>query len=141
MLIGRGTAAAEKGYRVNYTLATQLVNELVEAADEKMLAKTVARYGRDSYRLAHTLAAQNCQESCDGQAVTSAEVWRAFAALSREVIAGEGGPAGQAMTVVISGASVTGTATCSFHCQAPLEAGITSSVLPRATSCASWDWV
>jgi NAD(P)-dependent dehydrogenase (short-subunit alcohol dehydrogenase family) len=30
------------------------------------------------------------------------------------VITGEGGPAGQAMTVVISGASVTGTATCSL---------------------------
>jgi len=40
------TAAAEKGFRVKYTLATRLVNELVEAADEKMLAKTTARYGR-----------------------------------------------------------------------------------------------
>ena len=46
LLIGLGTAAAEKGYRVKYTLATRLVNELVEAADEKMLAKTIARYGR-----------------------------------------------------------------------------------------------
>ncbi len=27
-------------------MATKLVNELVEAADEKMLAKTIARYGR-----------------------------------------------------------------------------------------------
>ena len=34
------------GFRVRYTLATKLVNELVEAADEKMLAKTIARYGR-----------------------------------------------------------------------------------------------
>ncbi len=31
---------------MKYTLATRLVNELVEAADEKMLAKTIARYGR-----------------------------------------------------------------------------------------------
>jgi DNA replication protein DnaC len=31
---------------VKYTLATTLVNELVEAADEKILAKTIARYGR-----------------------------------------------------------------------------------------------
>jgi DNA replication protein DnaC len=31
---------------VKYTLATKLVNELVEAADEKILAKTIARYGR-----------------------------------------------------------------------------------------------
>lgn len=46
LLIGIGTAAAEKGYRVKYTLATRLVNELVEAADEKVLAKTIARYGR-----------------------------------------------------------------------------------------------
>jgi len=40
------TAAAEAGFRVKYTLATKLVNELVEAADEKILAKTIARYGR-----------------------------------------------------------------------------------------------
>ncbi len=46
LLIGLGTAAAEAGYRVKYTLATKLVNELVEAADEKVLAKTIARYGR-----------------------------------------------------------------------------------------------
>ncbi len=41
-----GTAAADAGYRVKYTLATKLVNELVEAADERQLAKTIARYGR-----------------------------------------------------------------------------------------------
>ncbi|EDX20257.1 IS sequence [Streptomyces sp. Mg1] len=35
-----------KGHRVRYTLATKLVNELVEAADEKQLTKTIARYGR-----------------------------------------------------------------------------------------------
>ncbi|WP_242663664.1 ATP-binding protein [Mycobacterium syngnathidarum] len=46
LLIGMGTAAAEKGFRVKYTLATRLVNELVEAADEKQLARTIARYGR-----------------------------------------------------------------------------------------------
>ena len=46
LLIGLGTAAAEAGYRVKYTLATKLVNELVEAADDKQLAKTIARYGR-----------------------------------------------------------------------------------------------
>jgi hypothetical protein len=37
LLIGRGTAAAEKGFREKYTLATRLVNELVEATDEKTL--------------------------------------------------------------------------------------------------------
>ena len=41
-----GTEAAMAGYRVKYTLATQLANELVEAADEMTLAKTIARYGR-----------------------------------------------------------------------------------------------
>ena len=46
LLIGLGTAAAEQGYRVRYTLANRLVNELVEAADDKQLAKTIARYGR-----------------------------------------------------------------------------------------------
>ena len=46
LLIGLGTAAAESGYRVRYTLASRLVNELVEAADDKQLSKTIARYGR-----------------------------------------------------------------------------------------------
>lgn len=46
LLIGLGTPAAEQGYRVKYTLATRLVNELIGAADEKVLAKTIARYGR-----------------------------------------------------------------------------------------------
>lgn len=46
LLIGLGTAATEAGYRVRYSLATKLVNELVEAADEKVLAETIARYGR-----------------------------------------------------------------------------------------------
>jgi DNA replication protein DnaC len=46
LLIGLGTEAAMAGYRVRYVLATKLVNELVEAADDKMLAKTIARYGR-----------------------------------------------------------------------------------------------
>ncbi len=34
------------GYRVKYTLATRLFNELVEAAEEMILSKTIARYGR-----------------------------------------------------------------------------------------------
>jgi DNA replication protein DnaC len=46
LLIGLGTAAAEAGYRVRYTLASKLVNELVEAADDKQLSKTITRYGR-----------------------------------------------------------------------------------------------
>jgi DNA replication protein DnaC len=46
LLIALGTSAAEQGFRVRYTLATKLVNELVEAADDKQLARTIARYGR-----------------------------------------------------------------------------------------------
>jgi DNA replication protein DnaC len=46
LLIALGTEAAMKGFRVRYTLATKLVNELVEAADDKQLNKTIARYGR-----------------------------------------------------------------------------------------------
>ncbi|MGA4543435.1 IS21-like element helper ATPase IstB [Uniformispora flossi] len=46
LLIALGTEAAMAGHRVRYTLATKLVNELVEAADDKQLAKTIARYGR-----------------------------------------------------------------------------------------------
>lgn len=46
MLIALGPEAAMAGYRVKYVLATKLVNELVEAADEKQLSKTIARYGR-----------------------------------------------------------------------------------------------
>jgi DNA replication protein DnaC len=46
LLIVLGTEAAMNGYRVRYVLATKLFNELVEAADDKQLTKTIARYGR-----------------------------------------------------------------------------------------------
>jgi len=46
LLIALGTEAAMAGYRVRYVLAAKLVNELVEAADDKQLTKTIARYGR-----------------------------------------------------------------------------------------------
>ncbi len=46
LLIGLGTAAAEAGYRVRYTLASKLVDELAEAADDRQLSRTIARYGR-----------------------------------------------------------------------------------------------
>jgi DNA replication protein DnaC len=46
LLIALGTTAAQQGYRVRYTLAAKLVNELVEAADERQLSKTISRYGR-----------------------------------------------------------------------------------------------
>jgi DNA replication protein DnaC len=46
LLIGTGIAACETGRRVRYVTCAALVNELVEAADDRMLARTVARYGR-----------------------------------------------------------------------------------------------
>jgi DNA replication protein DnaC len=39
-------AACEEGLRVRYVTAAGLVNELAEAADERVLARTLARYGR-----------------------------------------------------------------------------------------------
>ena len=46
LLIGLGAAAAVAGHRVKYVLAARLVNELVEAADDRQLSRTIARYGR-----------------------------------------------------------------------------------------------
>ena len=46
LLIALGTLAAEAGYRVRYTLASKLVNELAEAADDQQLTKLITRYGR-----------------------------------------------------------------------------------------------
>lgn len=46
LLIGLGVAACEAGRRVRYSTCAALVNELAEAADERMLSKVVARYSR-----------------------------------------------------------------------------------------------
>jgi DNA replication protein DnaC len=46
LLIGLGLAACDQGRRVRYVTTAQLVNELVEAADERVLSRVVARYGR-----------------------------------------------------------------------------------------------
>jgi DNA replication protein DnaC len=46
LLIGLGMAACEQGRRVRYATCAQLVNELVEAADDRRLSRIVARYGR-----------------------------------------------------------------------------------------------
>jgi len=46
LLIGLGVAAAEQGRRVRYITCAQLVNELAEAADDRVLSKVVGRYGR-----------------------------------------------------------------------------------------------
>lgn len=60
-LIALGTEAAIKGYCVRYTLATKLVNELVEAADEKQLNKTIARYGRIDLFETESLRVRRCR--------------------------------------------------------------------------------
>jgi DNA replication protein DnaC len=46
LLIGVGTAIAEAGLKVRYSTCANLVNELVEAADEHHLSRTIARYGK-----------------------------------------------------------------------------------------------
>ena len=46
LLIGLGVAACETGRRVRYVTCAALVNELAEAADERVLSKVVGRYGR-----------------------------------------------------------------------------------------------
>ena len=46
LLIGLGMAACEAGLRVRYATAAQPVNVLAEAADDRVLGRTVARYGR-----------------------------------------------------------------------------------------------
>lgn len=46
LLIGLGLAACEQGRRVRYVTTAALVNELVEAADERHLSRVVGRYAR-----------------------------------------------------------------------------------------------
>lgn len=46
LLIGLGVAACHQGRSVRYVTAAKLVNELAEAADERALSRTIARYGR-----------------------------------------------------------------------------------------------
>src|SRR5215467_10617695 len=46
LLIGLGLAACEQGRRARYVTTAALVNELVEAADQRALSRVVGRYGR-----------------------------------------------------------------------------------------------
>jgi len=46
LLIGLGMAACEQGRRVRYITCAQLTNELNEAADERRLARLIAKYSR-----------------------------------------------------------------------------------------------
>lgn len=46
LLIALGLAACEQGRRVRYVTTAHLVNELVEAADDRALSRVVGRYSR-----------------------------------------------------------------------------------------------
>jgi len=46
VLIGLGLGACEQGRRVRYVTCAQLVNELVEAADDRQLSHVIGRYAR-----------------------------------------------------------------------------------------------
>jgi DNA replication protein DnaC len=46
LMIALGIAACEQGRRVRYATCAQLANELIEAADERRVARLIARYGR-----------------------------------------------------------------------------------------------
>jgi hypothetical protein len=46
LLIGLGLIACEQGRRVRYATTARLVNELIEAADDRQLSRVVARYAR-----------------------------------------------------------------------------------------------
>jgi DNA replication protein DnaC len=46
LLIGLGMAACEAGRRVRYVTAAELVNELVEAEDEREVSRVIGRYSR-----------------------------------------------------------------------------------------------
>jgi len=46
LLIGLGLAACDQGRRVRYVTTAQLVNELVEAADDRILSRVGGRYAR-----------------------------------------------------------------------------------------------
>lgn len=71
LLITLGTEAAMAGFRGRSTLATRLVNELVEATDRKILIKTIAHHGRvdlpcrdDSATWSRTVRALSCCSKC-----------------------------------------------------------------------------
>ncbi|BBY64908.1 hypothetical protein MHEL_31510 [Mycolicibacterium helvum] len=61
-----GTAADERGYRVRYILATRLVNELVEPADDKQLINTINRYGCVDLLLLDELGHMELDKGCAG---------------------------------------------------------------------------
>ncbi|MDH6246085.1 hypothetical protein M2432_003741 [Mycobacterium sp. OTB74] len=59
LLTGLGLAGCEQGRKVRYVTCAQLVNELVEAADERVLSRVVARYGRPDLLLLDELVNQD----------------------------------------------------------------------------------
>jgi DNA replication protein DnaC len=72
LLIGLGLAACEQGRRVRYATTAQLVNELVEAADERVLSRVVARYGRlDLLLLDELLSQESVAKRCEAALTVS----------------------------------------------------------------------
>ena len=87
LLIALGTLAAEAGYRVRYTLASKLVNELVEAADDTHLTKLITRYGRVDALLVDELGYLQLDSRCAEllfQVLTEREERSAIAIASNE---------------------------------------------------------
>jgi len=66
LLIGLGLAACEQGRRVRYVTTAQLVNELVEAADQHALSRVVGRYARLDLLLVDEVLSQESFESDSG---------------------------------------------------------------------------
>ncbi len=72
LLIALGTEAARTGRRVRYALAAKLVNELVEAADERQLSRTIARYGRVDLLCIDELGYMELDRRCCSRSLPSA---------------------------------------------------------------------
>jgi IstB-like ATP binding protein len=76
LLIGLGLAACEQGPKVRYVTCAQLVNELVEAADERVLSRVVARYGRLDLLLLDELLSQESGTAALGRPVHHSTIER-----------------------------------------------------------------
>jgi DNA replication protein DnaC len=66
LLISLGIVAAEAGHRVRYVTAAALVNELVEASDDKHLSRTIAPTAASTCCVSTNLgcAPQGAEETC-----------------------------------------------------------------------------
>ena len=67
LLIGLGLAACEQGRRVRYITTAQLVNELVEAADERVLSRVVGPLRTPGPALPRPIPTPRLCRACDGR--------------------------------------------------------------------------